>query len=1114
MSSQNTIPRDEVITLKEACEILHCHPNTLRKWDNEGYLKAIRFGSRGDRRYRKEDVLKMLDWMTKEASKGESGSALFRTYLAHALTEKKSISDRAKLSSSIRAANIDLNPHQVDAAIFAFKSPLSRGAILADEVGLGKTIEAGLIIDQLIAEGRNKILILVPASLRTQWQDELRNRFYLENTTVIDGPTLKKIQKERMQANPLEDGGIFIASHNFAYRYDFICGSIPWDLVIIDEAHRLRNVWRKTNKTAKRIREVLKGRPKILLTATPLQNNLMELFGLTSFLDEDYMGTEYSFKTLFANPVKKQNKTERLLQLKERLMGTIDSATGEPSGGILTRTLRKQVKGLVPFTNRYSVTEDFEPNDREVELYDHVSEYLRRPYLASTKATQRNMMELVYRKILASSTFAIAGTLYRVSHFLSKRLQQEFGVEQDELNALAEQLRKEAAAQYHKELAQVSFPKYEKREEKEEEQEPLPGLDDTEQDLVELSEVSEDADDLGEDELLDDDTKKFVEREIDHKFTKEEVLAEFKDVLSYHFLASAIDQNQKSHALVRVLNKVFKHAEKQNWPQKAVIFTESRRTQDHLEKLLGGLGYDLVLFNGTNAGKRAREIFEEWQKAFPKEAEEGTKTINLRKALVWKFKTLEKGILITTEAGAEGLNLQFSNIVINYDLPWNPQRVEQRIGRCHRYGQKLDVLVINFLNRRNYADQRVYELLSEKIRLFGNLFDFSDKVLGTEQLTDDGYEVREIALGGLGSGVDFERKILDIYRKCRTEKEIENGFKQLQLELSPILQEKIEDAHRKVVQHFDEEVRRKLRFRQQEIEKSLSRYDSLLRKYIDLSLGDEITYIADNVFEHEGRTYYLGSLAEEEKRNGYKPATGKEAFVKNKLDVDKKTRGAWKVILRHSDQKARHYLEEFVGKECQLAFDILNCKRKTITNTDEEFERIILSGIYKDGDTWKPIDASRLEKIFTELEVEREEQADGRLRDELEDSATKRVNKEKEAITLENEQYIFEEMDRLNQFVEESLLKFQQEMDERRKEINDLKKTVRASRTLGHHERLQIQDQIGKKQQELFRSQKKYIKAQEDQMRGANVKEKDLRGKLQMEFERERIASVHFSIAA
>ncbi len=116
-------------------------------------------------------------------------SKLLRLYLSHKLTERKSTDDPEKLNNSIRSANIDLNPHQVDAAVFAFKSPLSRGAILADEVGLGKTIEAGLVINQLWVEGRQHILILVPASLRTQWQDELLNRFNLPSE-ILDGPSL------------------------------------------------------------------------------------------------------------------------------------------------------------------------------------------------------------------------------------------------------------------------------------------------------------------------------------------------------------------------------------------------------------------------------------------------------------------------------------------------------------------------------------------------------------------------------------------------------------------------------------------------------------------------------------------------------------------------------------------------------------------------------------------------------------------------------------------------------------------------------------------------------------------------------------------------------------
>ncbi len=839
-------------------------------------------------------------------------SEFLKIYLAHKLTEKKQISDPEKLNNSIRAANIDLNPHQIDAAIFAFKSPLSRGAILADEVGLGKTIEAGLVIDQLYAEGRRNILILVPASLRTQWQDELTDRFSLPSQ-IIDGSVLKKMQKELMKANPLEKGGIFIASHNFAYRRDYICATIPWDLVVIDEAHRLRNVWRKGNKTAKKIREVLRGRPKMLLTATPLQNNLMELYGLTSFLDENYLGTEFSFKTLFANPVKKKAETGRLKQLRDRLMGTIDPESGIANGGILTRTLRKQVAGLVPFTRRHSVTENFAPNENEIELYNAVSNYLRRPWLASTRATQRNMMELVYRKILASSSFAIAGTLHKVAHFLAKRLQvePEFGVSEAELNKLSEELRTNLSQQYRTQLPHVDFPKYEKKAALEV-QEVLHGFEDLELTVDKLREEAQDTDDLGEDDSMGGEKKGKPEREIDHKFAKEEVLQELRDVLSYYFLATTIDENQKSQALVRVLKKVFKHAEKSKWPQKAVIFTESRRTQDHLEKLLGET-YNLVLFNGSNASKRAKEIFEEWSRAFPREAEEGVKSINLRKALVWKFKTMDKGILITTEAGAEGLNLQFANIVINYDLPWNPQRIEQRIGRCHRYGQTLDVLVINFINTKNYAEQRVYELLAEKIKLFGNLFDFTDQVLGTEHLTDDGYEVREVALGSLGSGLDFERKVLNIYRNCRTEDKIKQAFRQLELDFRETIQEKIEDAQRKVIQHFDEEVRQKLRVRQQSLKDSLNRFDSQLKRYLSTAFGNQIHYKNDNIFEYEGTTYFLGTIREPDKDKGYKPAHVKEPFISDHLIMDKKELGSgWQITMKHDKERGRQREDKMI----------------------------------------------------------------------------------------------------------------------------------------------------------------------------------------------------------
>ena len=479
-------------------------------------------------------------------------SKLTCLYLAHKLTEKKSLSDPEKLNESIKSANIELNPHQVDAAIFAFQSPLSRGAILADEVGLGKTIEAGLVINQLWVEGKNHILILVPASIRTQWQEELLDKFNL-TSFILDGPSFKSLQREKQESNPLFNQNIFIASHNFASGYSVFVKEVPWDLVVIDEAHRMRNVWRKSNKTAKIVRESIKGKPKILLTATPLQNNLMELFGLTSFIDENYLGTEFSYRSLFVNPVMRQKKYANLTELKKRLMGTFDKTNKSISGGILTRTLRKQIRGLVSFTNRFNITEDFAPNDNEMELYNLVSEYLRRPYLASTRATQRNMMELVYRKILASSSFAIAGTLEKIIRFLSNRLQAELSVSNEEINNFIVNEKEKSELGLKTKLPDIFISKIELKEE----HKMLPDFDDIEISPDKVEEEMKESDDLGEDEQFNTASLKTQEREIDHIFTKEEIFSELNDVLNYFYLASSISINQKSQALVKVLKKVF-----------------------------------------------------------------------------------------------------------------------------------------------------------------------------------------------------------------------------------------------------------------------------------------------------------------------------------------------------------------------------------------------------------------------------------------------------------------------------------------------------------------------------------------------------------------------------
>jgi len=167
--------------------------------------------------------------------------------------------------------------------------------------------------------------------------------------------------------------------------------------------------------------------------------------------------------------------------------------------------------------------------------------------------------------------------------------------------------------------------------------------------------------------------------------------------------------------------------------------------------------------------------------------------------------------MVATEAAAEGINLQFCSLVVNYDLPWNPQRIEQRIGRCHRYGQKHDVVVVNFLNKANEDDVRVYELLAQKFQLFDGVFGASDEVLGA-----------------IESGVDFERRIAEIYQRCRTEEQINASFDELQRELAGEIDSQMKLTRQKLLENCDEEVQEKLKISLRESKEYLGRFEQRL----------------------------------------------------------------------------------------------------------------------------------------------------------------------------------------------------------------------------------------------------------------------------------------------
>ncbi len=247
-------------------------------------------------------------------------------------------------------------------------------------------------------------------------------------------------------------------------------------------------------------------------------------------------------------------------------------------------------------------------------------------------------------------------------------------------------------------------------------------------------------------------------------------------------------------------------------------------------ELLEARGYKnkVVLFNGVNNDPKSNKIYKDWLNEH-KDTDKitGSPTADKRAALVDYFRN-EATIMIATEAAAEGVNLQFCSLLVNYDLPWNPQRIEQRIGRCHRYGQKFDVVVVNFLNKKNAADIRVYELLDEKFRLFDGVFGASDDVLGA-----------------IGNGVDFEKRIAQIYYECRDTEEIQKAFDNLQEELKSVITEKMQNVRSTLLEKFDEEVRDKLKIDFENAKAYLNAFEQKLWKTTQYFLQD-VAVFADN----------------------------------------------------------------------------------------------------------------------------------------------------------------------------------------------------------------------------------------------------------------------------
>ena len=691
-------------------------------------------------------------------------------YYAWQLSRNRGGADDDKLTGVLSEARVDLNPHQVMAALFAFQSPFSKGVVLADEVGLGKTIEAGIVVSQFWAEHKRRILVIAPATLRRQWSMELEDKFFL--------PSLILEKKKSVSLDRLYDGKqVYICSYQFAARQAEILSSTKWNLVVYDEAHKLRNVYRSTPSMATRLKSAFADCHKLLLTATPLQNNIEELYGLVSIIDDHYFGDLKSFKAQYCY----SNKNDDIAfgDLRKRLRP------------IVHRTLRKQVTEYVKYTSRIPMSQEYYPAIEEQKLYNEISEYLRREQSYGIPNSQRQLITLIFRKLMSSSTFAIGYTLKT----LIGRLQGKI-------------------APYIKNKPQANG---------------LYGEEKDEWNEADISMVAEDI--VGDD--WDEWTEDGPEQE-GELLTPDEIQGIKEEIVElqrlYH-LATSISSNKKGDCLLSALHTGFQKMEQLGANRKALIFTESTRTQLYLKQLLEENGYQgkIVLFNGSNNDPTSRQIYKEW-----KQAHEGTSAItpslsaNKRQAIVDEFKSRAE-IMIATEAASEGINLQFCSLIINYDLPWNPQRVEQRIGRCHRYGQKNDVVVFNFINKANAADVRVFQLLSEKFHLFDGVFGSSDEVLGS-----------------IESGVDFEKRMLNIYQQCRTPEEINAAFDQVQQEMDASIKATMQDTRKQLLENFDEDVVGLLKIRQGKDMGSLNKFHRWLWAVTISTLGSENVEVVDD----------------------------------------------------------------------------------------------------------------------------------------------------------------------------------------------------------------------------------------------------------------------------
>jgi ERCC4-related helicase len=775
-------------------------------------------------------------------------------------------------------AQVEPKPHQIDAALFALQTPYLPGVILSDEVGLGKTIEAGIVITQYWAERKRQILIITPSSLRQQWQQELKEKFLIP-TILLESKLKDKQLTKGIQQSP----EVLICSYEFALRHETSLLR-KWDLVICDEAHRLRNFYTGRNKGSEAISRIVRGSGKtLLLTATPLQNRLEELYGLVSVFDPSYFYSLDAFRERY---------------IKSRSSITNDDLVDRVAV-ISKRTLRKDADKYIHFTKRLPLTIEFLPSKPEIELYNKVNEYLQREELFAFSNSQRHLTALIIRKRLGSSTYAVSSTFENIANRLNQEV--ESGIRRDNRGVV---------------IINDFSPD---------------DLTDEEWEELEESDAT--------------DSKTTFGPSAGEKLNSKIIAAmrkEVEELRAYAELARSITVNEKASKLNEALDKGFERLRELGAPEKAIIFTDSTKTQEYIARSLAAAGRaeGLILFNGSNDSLGANEIYKAWLLA-NKDGDviTGIHSADRRKSLVDYFRTSGK-IMIATEAAAEGINLQFCSMVVNYDLPWNPQRVEQRIGRAHRFGQKYDVVVVNFSNKGNVAEARILELLAGKFHLFESVFGASDEVLGA-----------------IEDGFDFEKKISEILNTSRSDADIDAAFKALETQFATEITTEMAAAKSKVFDNLDPNVQDRLKAYDSESSEVLNKFERLLLAVTKRELAQHAT------FENDGRNFVLHTAPVADAKIGhyyFKSVPLENAhqyrfdssLARHVIDQSLKSQTPSRELIFSLSKSARAStaVKGLVGKSGELTVKVVTFTMKA--KNDKITESYMLAGAITDDGEW------------------------------------------------------------------------------------------------------------------------------------------------------------------